>query len=375
MPQHHRTQAVLVSGAFCWLRNHALFTPLPCGTLNSKSLKRSLARRGAPEPNIYISIDAQRRCGFLAYAGISFALFGRALLGNFERCHLGLGNDPSFLMWALVWWPHAIRHGLNPFICRLVWAPDGFNLAWSGGIPLLSIAFSTAHHHHRSHRYLQRALSYRSGDRRMERVHTLPKHCTILGGIYRRLSLRILTIHAWTVDRRASKSNVGISGAADRMEHAARNHHRISRVSFATLLTVLFVVQFLCSIELAASVAIFGAIAFLLGWYLGDNTNRLRLRSVLAPIVWSAGASLLVLSPYLFYLFQPNGPRTAINSPGAFSADLANLMIPTRTIEFGLINVFQAIREPFPGKYRRARRLPRFAATLGYFPLRLDPMA
>jgi hypothetical protein len=286
---------------------------------------------------------------FLAYAGISFALFGRALLGNFERCHLGLGNDPSFLMWALAWWPHAIRHGLNPFICRLVWAPDGFNLAWSGGIPLLSIGFSP--------------LTAAIGP-----IATYNVLCLIAPALaaWSAFILCRSIARSWAAFIAGylfgfSPYMLGqlIGGHLNLMlafpapliawNTLLAIHHRISRVSFVTLLTALFVVQFLCSIELAASVAIFGAIALLLGWYLGDNIDRLRVRSVLAPIVWSAGASLLVLSPYLFYLFQPNGPRTAINSPGAFSADLANLIIPTRTIEFGLLNAFQLTASRFPG--------------------------
>src|SRR5271163_5231232 len=74
------------------------------------------------------------------YGALSFAFFGRALVGDFTSIHIGRGVDSTFLMWALVWWPYAVRHGLNPFLCKLVWAPGGFNLAWSGGLPLASLA-------------------------------------------------------------------------------------------------------------------------------------------------------------------------------------------------------------------------------------------
>ncbi|MDX6631622.1 MAG: hypothetical protein QOH00_3868, partial [Gaiellales bacterium] len=35
----------------------------------------------------------------------------------------------------LAWWPHAIEHGLHPLLTNLVYAPDGWNLAWTSSIP------------------------------------------------------------------------------------------------------------------------------------------------------------------------------------------------------------------------------------------------
>ncbi len=285
----------------------------------------------------------------LVYASISLALFGRALLGNFGRYHLGLGNDPSFLMWALVWWPHAIRHGLNPFVCRLVWAPDGFNLAWSGGIPLLSIALSpltTAAGPVATYNLLCLVAPAIAAWSAFILCRSFARSCPAfiagyLFGFSPYMLGQLIGGHLNLMLVFPAPLLVWITLLA--------TDHRISRVSFAILLAALFVAQFLCSIELAASVAIFGAIALLLAWYLGDDADRLRVQSVLASIVWSTGASVLVLSPYLFYLFQPNRPRTAINSPGAFSADLANLIIPTRTTEFGLLNAVQSFASRFPG--------------------------
>jgi hypothetical protein len=45
------------------------------------------------------------------------------------------GADQASFVWSLAWWPHAIKHGLNPLLIDLVYAPDGWNMAWTSAIP------------------------------------------------------------------------------------------------------------------------------------------------------------------------------------------------------------------------------------------------
>ena len=45
------------------------------------------------------------------------------------------GSDQASFTWSLAWWPHAIEHGLHPLLTNLVFAPDGWNLAWTSSIP------------------------------------------------------------------------------------------------------------------------------------------------------------------------------------------------------------------------------------------------
>jgi hypothetical protein len=82
------------------------------------------------------------RFGFAAlaiYLVLALIIFGRGLACNPGGSFVGLTADPSVYMWFLVWWPYAIAHGLNPFVTDLVWAPGGFNLTWTTGIPLAGI--------------------------------------------------------------------------------------------------------------------------------------------------------------------------------------------------------------------------------------------
>jgi hypothetical protein len=43
--------------------------------------------------------------------------------------------DPSAYLWFFSWWPHALLNGLNPFYTQLIFAPDGYNLAWVTSVP------------------------------------------------------------------------------------------------------------------------------------------------------------------------------------------------------------------------------------------------
>ena len=72
----------------------------------------------------------------LIYLALSVLFFGRSLAGHLSNFHVGTGTDPSVMMWMLAWWSHAIGRRLNVFVTHAIWAPSGFNLAWATCIPL-----------------------------------------------------------------------------------------------------------------------------------------------------------------------------------------------------------------------------------------------
>ena len=83
--------------------------------------------------------DLRALYAFALYLAFSIMFFGRALFGHLSDFYLSIGVDPALMMWSLVWWPHAIVHGLNPLLTHAIWAPSGFNLAWSTSIALASL--------------------------------------------------------------------------------------------------------------------------------------------------------------------------------------------------------------------------------------------
>jgi hypothetical protein len=88
---------------------------------------------------------------FLLYVTISVLCFGIRILPhpilNCVGVSSSVSTDWSVFIWAMVWWPHAIAHGLNLFITQALWAPLGFNLAWGTFVPGLSLlAFPITHY-------------------------------------------------------------------------------------------------------------------------------------------------------------------------------------------------------------------------------------
>ena len=77
------------------------------------------------------------------YGVLWVALIGRvAVTDPAHRCACPGDSDPATYMWALVWWPHALVHGLNPFVSHVVWVPEGGNVAAAALIPAAAVLVS-----------------------------------------------------------------------------------------------------------------------------------------------------------------------------------------------------------------------------------------
>src|SRR5262249_45289411 len=77
------------------------------------------------------------------YAVLSLVLFGLPVIGHLgSRIVASDQIDSSQFMWFLAWWPHAILHGLNPFVTHEIFYPNGFNLEWSTAMPLEGIVLA-----------------------------------------------------------------------------------------------------------------------------------------------------------------------------------------------------------------------------------------
>ena len=58
---------------------------------------------------------------------------------------------------------------------------------------------------------------------------------------------------------------------------------------------------------------------------------------------------VVAVSPYLYYFFQPGLPRSPVNSPAGYSADLLNFIIPTPSNAIGMLSVLPSISRQFAG--------------------------
>ena len=147
------------------------------------SLRRSRDRFGLPALAIYLAL--------------ALIIFGRGLARDPAGSFIGLTADPSVYMWFLVWWPHAIAHGLNPFVTDVLWAPAGFNLTWTTGIPLAGLVAAPITARFGPVVALQSALHAVSRACRVDGVSLMPpNHLTFLAVARRWIYLRLLRLYA-----------------------------------------------------------------------------------------------------------------------------------------------------------------------------------
>src|SRR5581483_2043099 len=293
--------------------------------------------------------DLPSLAAFATYLGLSVLFFGRSLVGHFSQAHLGVGPDPGLMMWFLVWWPHAIANGLNPFITHAVWTPAGFNLAWQTSVPLASLVAAP--------------LTFTTGPVVAFNVLCLLGPALDAWGAF--ILCRYLSGNRWA----------GLFGgyvfgfsaftlAALRFGHlhllltvcvpliayvvARRLLGEIGERAFVTSLSGLLLAQFLLSTEIFATLTMFGAITLAVGWWLNPVQKRQHILALLKPILLSYTLTALATSLYCYYFFV-HFERGAIFPGSQFSIDLVNFLVPTRLNELGCVGLFERLSDRFAG--------------------------
>ena len=267
------------------------------------------------------------------YGLLSFALFGRTLIGNFDRLHLGRTTDTSLFMWALVWWPYALKQGLNPFICKLVWPPVGFDLAWFTGVPLASLLLApltSAYGPAVSYNVLclsTPALAAWSAFL-LCRYFCRNIAAALVGGY-------VFGFSPYVLGRLSAGHPVLLLVfplPLIALTVASRLHKNITCARFVFGLASLIVAQFLFSTEVVATAAIFGGTTLGLSWIFSNDPERRKLSKLVAPLATAAAAGALILMPYLYYLLRDSLPHGAIRAHSVNSANLLDFVFPPGTV-------------------------------------------
>jgi hypothetical protein len=287
---------------------------------------------------------------FALYLAFSIIFFGRALPGHLSDLYFGIGVDPGLMMWSLVWWPHAIAHGLNPLLTKVIWAPLGYNLAWSTSITLGSLLASP--------------FTVTFGPVATYNVLcliTLPIDafcafllCRHIVGDYPAALLGgyIFGFSPFMLGQLTSghlQMLIAFPVPLCIYVTLLRNEARISQRIFIFLLSSLLVVQFLLSLEIFATMTMFGAFGLLLTWSFGSDRHRKRTLDLLLSLACAYGIALIVVSPYLYYFFTYSVRIGSDSTAAFFSVDPLNLLIPTTANELGRLTAFNLISATFVG--------------------------
>jgi hypothetical protein len=304
----------------------------------------------AQAPQVERVFDRFGCVALVFYTAISVFVFARSLLPDFADSYVGQGPDPSLFIWSLVWWPHAIAHRLNPFLTHAIFAPAGVNLAWRPQSPLASLlvspitvffgpvvaynilflaspplaawtAFLLCRHIARSYwpailgGYIFGFSAYMLG-------HTLAGHLNLV--LVFAVPLAVYLVALW------------LEGA-------------LKPLKFVALMGLTLAVQFTFSVEIFATMTVFGAMAIVLALAFTEGETRRRIGRMLVPVASSCVFAALLVSPCLYYMFAYPELRGPVWSLEAFSADVLNFLIPTETSALGHLPVANSISLRFPG--------------------------
>lgn len=290
----------------------------------------------------------------IVYLLLSIADFGWPTLRDPRHYTVGSGADPDLFIWFLAWWPHAIRHGMNPFLTKLVWAPDGVNLAWTTSVPAAAlplapltlsvgpvIAFNVAS-------LLAPALAGWTAFllcRHMTRAY-LPA----LAGGY------VFGFSSYELAHLQGHLNLGLTFVVPLVALISIRFYEgaVGATRFVIVMALLLALQFGFSTEIFATATFWGAAAFVIGLAFNSSAGRTRMLRVAGYVVLAYALAGLMLAPYVYYVLQGISDLPGlISSPITYSADLVNYVVPTPLTLLGG-RTFTAVSSRFSGNYAEA---------------------
>jgi hypothetical protein len=283
----------------------------------------------------------------LIYLGLSMLFFGRALGGGVSSFYVGNGPDPPQSIWFLAWWAHALAGRLDPLFTHAVWAPGGFNLAWTTNIPLaagMMLGVSRTLGPVAAYNILCLLCPAMVGWAAFVLCRYIVREFApaLLGGFVFGFSPYLVCKLLGDIDL----ALVPMPPLALYLTLRALDG-TIRRRNFVALLALVIGAQFLLFIEVFATMTMSAAIAIAIALLVASARDRARIRALIVPIALSYVLAMTLLVPYLYYLFAFGFPRGAIWSTNTGSVDLLNFLVPVPTNALGCLDAARAISMNF----------------------------
>jgi hypothetical protein len=263
------------------------------------------------------------------YGTASFLMLGLAVVRAQGSWLVGIGGDSQIFVWSFAWWPHAISSGSDPLTTHEVWAPVGTNLAWVTSVPgaaLLAWPLTALY---------GPVASY-------DAVIVAAPALAALGAylLARELCGRfwpalaggwVFGFSSYLLGQSLGHLHVALVFPIPLIALVVLRHLRgtLSDRRLVVELGLLAALLISFSTELALTTLIAGVLALAVGRYALGPELSLAIRRLVRPLAIAAGVALVLVSPLVVAAIA--GFQTGrINSPFSFSADLGNLIVPTK---------------------------------------------
>jgi hypothetical protein len=296
-----------------------------------------------------VRVNSPGRAALLALCGyslLSFLYFGLRLLVQPGSRYIGVYDDPQIPIWSFAWWPHAVAHGINPFVAHVIWAPHGVNLAWVNSLPPVALVLSPVTWAagpvaaYNVAAVLLPALSAWTG-------YLLCRYLTgklwpsLLGGY-------LFGFSSYMLGHLAGQPQLTAVFLLPLAALLVLRYldGRIGRRRLAVSFGLLFGLQLYLALEVAFSLTIALVCALVLAYVFAPE-RRPRLRSALGPLAVAYGIGALFAAPQLYYALT-DLRRRGFTPPNVYIADLLNFVLPTH-VEWWGAGWAQHIAKDFAG--------------------------
>jgi hypothetical protein len=259
------------------------------------------------------------------YLTLSVALFGVPVIGHLGSHVIAADQlDSSADIWFLAWWPHALLHGLNPFVTHAMFYPAGYNLTWATSMPLpamvaapITLGFGPAV----SWNLIELAapaLSAWTAFLLCRHVVGRPLPSLIGGYVFGFSPYMLVHLTGSPMLALVPLLPVFVLLVLKRVEGS------ISARRFVVAMVLSLAAQYLIYAEVLVTSTLFGAVALLVAFVLYTERRRALLQTV-KLLAFAYAAALVFVSPFLYYFFfgrhYPPGNTY-------FPADLSSFVLP-----------------------------------------------
>ena len=278
----------------------------------------------------------QAIAALVLYAAIGIGYFGLHVLPHLGRecvCEPG-GTDPSIFMWSLAWWPHALLHGLNPFVTDAVFAPDRVDLGGVTAVPGAALVVTPVT------LLFGPIVSY----------NLLMLASPVLAAFFAFLLCRYISrsfpaslvggylfgFSAYMLGQMLGHLNLVLIFPIPAAVHLTLRliDGRIGERRFIAMMALTLAALLLFSTEIALTFVLLGGVALVAAFALAPAARE-RLIAAVKPILVAGAGAAIVTSPVIYYGVKGNVTAGTQGIGDLFGGDALGFLVPTKVIRLG----------------------------------------